>query len=107
MAVFSTAATPAAAETQLQQFTDVAAGHSAYEAIEWAAETGVTKGYDDAFKPDQALSRRHALVFMERYFNEILKADKSEDFTRADMMILLKTRACADLWEVGVVEGSE
>ena len=69
----------------------MASDHYAYEAIEWAAEAGVTLGYGDGtFKPALALGRWHALVFMERYYDEILQADESESFTRADMMVLLK-----------------
>ncbi|MCY3618000.1 MAG: S-layer homology domain-containing protein, partial [Acidimicrobiaceae bacterium] len=74
-----------------QRFSDVGPGHYAFEAVEWAAEAGVTVGYDDGtFKPARALSRRHALVFMERYYDEILQATESADFTRGDMMVLLK-----------------
>ena len=51
----------------------------------------MTTGYDDGtFKPQRPLSRRHAVVFMERYYDEILKADQSDDFTRGDMMVMLK-----------------
>ena len=76
---------------QGQRFPDVAADHYAFEAVEWAVEAGVTTGYTDGtFKPGRALIRRHALVFMERYYDEILGADESEDFTRGDMMVLLK-----------------
>ena len=76
---------------QSQRFPDVAADHYAFEAVGWAAEVGVTTGYDDGtFKPERPLSKRHAVVFMERYYDEILRADESADFTRGDMMVLLK-----------------
>ena len=76
---------------QSQRFSDVAADHYAFEAVQWAAEAGVTTGYDDGtFKPQRPLSKRHAVVFMERYYDEILQAEQSPDFTRGDMMILLK-----------------
>ncbi|MXZ97746.1 MAG: S-layer homology domain-containing protein [Acidimicrobiaceae bacterium] len=76
---------------QSQRFPDVPPDHYAFEAIEWAAEAGVAAGYTDGtFKPQQPLSKRHAVVFMERYYDEILQADQSEDFTRGDMMVLLK-----------------
>ena len=79
------------AVAQAQRFPDVPADHYAYEAVEWAAEAGVTTGYNDGtFKPQRPLIRRHAIVFMERYYDEILGADQSEDFTRGDMMVLLK-----------------
>ena len=85
------AGTAATAIAQSQRFPDVPPGHDAYEAVEWAAEVGVTTGYTDGtFKPERPLHKRHAVVFMERYYDEILQADESEDFTRGDMMVLLK-----------------
>lgn len=73
-----------------QRFTDVPPDHDAFEAIDWAAEAGVTTGYSDGtFKPDRPLSKRHAVVFLERFYDNILKATESEGFTRGDMMMLL------------------
>lgn len=73
-----------------QRFTDVPPHHPDFAAIEWAAEAGVTAGYGDGtFRPSQPLSKRHALVFMERYYDSILGAAESEDFTRGDMMRVL------------------
>ena len=81
----------AAAAQSVQRFPDVPPDHEAHEAVEWAAEAGVTTGYDDGtFRPEVPLSKRHAVVFVERYYDEILGAAESEDFTRADMMVLLK-----------------
>ena len=75
-----------------QRFPDVAPGHYAFEAVEWAAEVGVTTGYTDGtFKPERPLIKRHAVLFMERYYDEILQAEESPDFTRGDMMVLLKS----------------
>ena len=89
LALAAGVAAPAAAQSQ--RFPDVAPDHYAFEAVEWAAEVGVTTGYaDGTFKPQRPLSRRHAVVFMQRYFDEILQASESEDFTRGDMMVLLK-----------------
>ena len=80
-----------AAAQSTQRFLDVPPDHPAFEAVNWAAEAGVTLGYGDGtFKPSRALGRWHAFVFMERFYDEILQADESEDFTRADMMVLLK-----------------
>ena len=85
------AAPGATAIAQSQRFPDVPADHYASEAVEWAAAAGVTTGYNDGtFKPQRPLNKRHAVVFMERYYDEILQADQSEDFTRGDMMVLLK-----------------
>ncbi len=91
-AVVAVAVVPAGtAVAQGQRFPDVPADHYAFEAIEWAASAGVTLGYGDGtFRPSVALGRWHALVFMARYYDEILQADESADFTRADMMVLLK-----------------
>ena len=81
----------ATAVAQTQRFPDVPVDHYAFEAVEWAAEVGVTAGYPDGtFKPELPLNKRHAVVFMERYYDEILQAEESEDFTRGDMMVLLK-----------------
>ena len=85
------AAPETAGAAQSQRFPDVPADHYAFEAVEWAAEVGVTTGYTDGtFKPQRPLSKRHAVVFMGRYYDEILGADQSDDFTRGDMMVLLK-----------------
>ena len=89
--VASLVAVPATSVAQGQRFPDVAPDHYAYEAVEWAADVGVTTGYEDGtFKPARPLSKRHAVVFMERYYDEILQAEESADFTRGDMMVLLK-----------------
>ncbi len=85
-------ASTATVVAQSQRFPDVPPDHYAYEAVEWAAEVEVTTGYTDGtFKPQRPLSKRHAVVFMERYYDEILQAEESADFTRGDMMVLLKT----------------
>ncbi len=89
--VAAMAASAPTAAAQSQRFFDVAPDHYAFEAVEWAAGAGVTLGYGDGtFKPSAPLGRRHALVFMERFYDEILQAEESEDFTRGDMMVLLK-----------------
>ena len=82
---------PPADEGASQRFPDVPPDHYAFEAVEWAAEVGVTTGYTDGtFKPQRPLIKRHAVVFMERYYDEILGTEESQDFTRGDMMVLLK-----------------
>ena len=79
------------ASWQGPRFSDVSAEHHAFEAVEWAAAAGVTVGYGDGtFKPERSLSRRHAVVFMQRYYDRVLGAGQSTDFTRGDMMVLLK-----------------
>ena len=84
--------TGATGVAQSQRFPDVPPDHYAFGAVEWAAGVGVTAGYSDGtFKPQRPLSKRHAVVFVERYYDEILQADESEDFSRGDMMVLLKS----------------
>ena len=62
------------------------------DAIEWAADQGITLGCDDAkFCPDQPLKRKHARVFIERFYDQVLGAGGDDqftnhDFTRTDMM---------------------
>ena len=81
----------ATAVAQSQRFPDVPPEHYAFEAVEWAAEVGVTTGYtDNTFKPDRPLTKAHAWLFLERYYNEVFQANESEDFTRGQMMVLLK-----------------
>ena len=96
LAAGAVVALTATAVAQSQRFPDVPPDHYAYEAVEWAAEVGVTTGYGDGtFKPEEPLIRRHARVFLERFYDDVLGANgddefKKDDFTRADMMVLLK-----------------
>lgn len=99
-----------AAVAQSQRFPDVPPDHHAFEAVEWAAEVGVTTGYTDGtFKPQRPLVKQHAVVFMQRYYDEILQAEESEDFTRGDMMVLLKAidDGTIDSAESGAVDTSD
>lgn len=51
------------------------------DAIEWAADQGVTLGCDDAkFCADQSLKRKHAWVLIERVYDQVL-ADGADQFT--------------------------
>lgn len=78
------------AAQSVQRFSDVPANHPAAEAIEWAAVSGVTVGYGDGtFRPEVPLSKQHAVIFMERFYDDILGAESSPDFTRGDMMMVL------------------
>ena len=73
-----------------QRFNDVPPDHPEFAAVEWAAHAGVTHGYGDGtFRPEEPLSLSHATVFLNRYYEEILGADVSADFTRSDMMRVL------------------
>ena len=87
----STPTTSTTTASQSRRFPDVPPDHPASAAVEWAADAGLTTGYSDGtFRPQQPLGRWHAVVFMERYYDQVLQADESEDFTRGDMMLLLK-----------------
>lgn len=77
---------------QTQWFTDVPSGHSQSDAINWAAEVGLTTGYDDGtFRPEMPLSRWHAVTFIERFYDNVLETDEPDRFSRGDMMALLHT----------------
>lgn len=92
--VVGIAATAAAQTTS--RFSDVPAGHDAYEAIHWAADVGLTAGWPDGtFRPEQPLHRSHAIVFIDRFYEQVLQATESDNFTRGDMMTLLHTIATA------------
>ena len=96
LATVFVAALAATAVAQAQRFPDVPPDHRAFEAVEWAAEVGVTTGYGDGtFRPGQPLSRWQARVFLERFYDDVLGADGDDSFThasftRGDMMQLLK-----------------
>ena len=50
----------------------------------------MTLGYGDGtFRPEEPLSYLHASIFLTRYYEEVLGADVSADFTRSDMMRVL------------------
>lgn len=79
-----------------RRFSDVPADHPAAEAIHWAADVGITTGWPDGtFRPEQPLHRSHAIIFMDRFYEQVLQATQSENFTRGDMMLLLHTIATA------------
>lgn len=74
---------PQAARAQSSTFTDVPAEHPAYEAVEWAAEVGVTVGYGDGtFRPLVILSKSHALIFLDRYRETDCQRLRSADLER-------------------------
>jgi len=54
-------------EDPIPVFKDIS-GHWAQEAIEWAAERRIVRGYDDStFRPDQPISEAEFLAFFFRY----------------------------------------
>lgn len=76
----------------VQRFSDVPADHPQADAIHWAADVGLTVGYEDGtFRPETPLPRWHAVTFMERFYDTVLDADESDRFSRGDMMALLHT----------------
>ena len=116
MALLHSMAAPAAATTATIPSIGALAAHSRFEdvtddhpvdAIEWAADVGITLGCDtDKFCPDQPLKRKHARVFIERFYDQVLGADGDDqftnpDFTRADMMVLLKAINDGTVGDVG------
>ena len=58
----------------------------------------MTTGYTDGtFKPERPLTKAHAVLFLERYYDEVLQANQSEDFTRGEMMVLLRAMNDGDI----------
>lgn len=49
------------------EFTDVAAGQWYTEAVAWAAENGVVYGSNNAFKPDDSVTREQVAAILYRY----------------------------------------
>ena len=81
LAVMLVGASAAAVSAQGQRFSDVPPDHQAFEAIEWAAEAGVTLGYGDGtFRPGLPMHRDHALLFVERFYDDVLQATLSPAF---------------------------
>ena len=58
-------------------FTDVEAGKHYTDAVIWAAETGITKGYGDGtFRPNANVTRAEMITFLFRYDNaDVIEAD--------------------------------
>jgi hypothetical protein len=55
-------------QTAKNPFSDVSADKYYYKAVLWAAENGITKGYDDGtFRPDDTCLREHVVTFLYRY----------------------------------------
>lgn len=61
-----------------QAFIDVSKGHTAYDAVQQLAASGITTGYEDGtFRPAQNLSRAHISAFLTRalVYNDIHSFD--------------------------------
>ena len=62
------AGSPAASDDYVLPFTDVKEDKYYYEAVRWAAETGVTAGTSDTtFSPDKPCTRAQIVTFVWRY----------------------------------------
>lgn len=73
MAVFlyRLAGEPAFTPPAVSPFSDVTTTHSAYKAIAWLADEGISRGYSDGtFRPDVATKRGHMAVFLYRMDGE-------------------------------------
>lgn len=59
-------------------FPDVRRGEFYSDAVAWAVENGITRGYGDGyFRPDQNVSRAEMVTFMYRYANNVAGIDTS------------------------------
>lgn len=55
----------------------------------WPRRASRSGNEDGTFKPGRPLSKQHAVVFVERFYDDVLGAEESPDFTRADFARLL------------------
>lgn len=92
-------------------FSDVAAGLWYSDAIAWAAEKAIAKGYEDgSFWPDTNVSRQDTAVFLYRYADMMgfasTAADTLSDF--ADEKDVAPYAKEAMLWAVsnGIIQGT-
>ena len=56
--------------TTTKSFSDVKKGNYYYDPVRWAAENGITKGYDDGtFGVGKDVLRKDIVTFLYRYAN--------------------------------------
>ncbi|GAB2536597.1 ExeM/NucH family extracellular endonuclease [Brachybacterium huguangmaarense] len=66
--LYRMAGSPAVSTPRNQPFTDVKPGMEHYDAIIWAYQEGIVKGYaDGTFRPTQAINRDAMAAFLYRY----------------------------------------
>lgn len=76
---------PATSAKASEAFTDCEDGIWYSDAVAWAAENGIIKGYDGAFAPNRPVSRQEMAVIIYRYASEITHAkDTAEELTYTD-----------------------
>ena len=93
-------------------FTDVADGAWYSDAIAWAQENGVVKGYGDgSFGPNNNVTRQDLAVilarFIERYSLELPLEREAPDFADADSTADYAQDAVTLLYRIGVINGKD
>jgi hypothetical protein len=86
-------------------FSDVDSSAYYYKAVLWAAEKGITKGYDDGtFRPDDTCLREHAVTFLWRVAGKPAAKTKTNAFNDVSVSDYYYTAA---LWanENGIAKG--
>ena len=86
-------------------FSDVDSSAYYYKAVLWAAENGITKGYDDGtFRPDDTCLREHAVTFLWRVAGKPAAKTKTNAFNDVSVSDYYYTAA---LWanENGIAKG--
>ena len=88
-------------------FTDVASGVWYTDAVAWASEKGIVKGYDDTtFAPDDNVTREQLAVMLYRYAAPAEKPAKGLDgFADADCVSAWAAEAMAWAVEMGIITG--
>ena len=93
------------------QFIDVPEGAWYYDAVTWAAESGIVSGVGDGrFGPDRAISRQEIAVMLSNYANfkgyAIPVYREMPNFTDQDSIASWALAASSALAEAGVINGS-
>ncbi|MCQ2406459.1 MAG: leucine-rich repeat protein [Oscillospiraceae bacterium] len=91
-------------------FNDVAEGSYYEKAIAWAAESGIVTGYgDDAFGPDDSITREQMAAIFHRYAKvmgyDVSKKADLDAFADADSISAYALDAIAWAKEAGLVNG--
>lgn len=93
-------------------FSDVTDATWCRDAVLWAAENGIVKGYsDDTFRPGDAVTRQQLVTFLYRYaqlvgYDTAADADALVAFADADSASTYARDALAWAYEAGILQGS-
>jgi hypothetical protein len=94
------------AVTSTTAFSDVADGVWYTNAVTWAYQEGIVKGYGDGkFGPDDEISRQDLVVMLWRYSGEAETSRTTLDFQDADQVSEYAREAMLWAHENGIING--